>query len=208
MVNIATATTDFRRPFSKEEVNTLPLYRYEGPVVLVHEPEILQKALLRMRQEWVLGFDTESRPSFKKGNMNPPALAQVACSDVVFLIQLLQTGLDDDFIALLEDPSILKAGVAIHDDMRHLNTVRPFAARGIVDLAGLARQRDLATQGLRTLAANFLQARISKGAQCSNWEQKKLSAQQVLYASTDAWASREIFLEMDASGFFPPENYL
>lgn len=198
-------TADYRRIFSKEEVNTLPLYRFEGEVVLINTTEALSEALNRMRREWVLGFDTESRPTFRKGGINNPALAQVACSDIVYLIQLMQTGLTDDFIALLEDPTILKAGVAIGDDMRLLGNIAPFNPGGIVDLGVEARRRGLATQGLRTLAANFLSARISKGAQCSNWEQKKLSTQQVIYAATDAWASREIFLHMNARGLFPLE---
>jgi ribonuclease D len=194
--------TDHQRPFSKEEVNTLPLYRYDGDVLLVHTPEALAEALARMRREWVLGLDTESRPNFRKGGMNNPALLQIACSDVVYIIQLLQTGIDDDLCALLEDPTILKAGVAIVDDMRLLCKIRSFSAAGAVDLGAQARKRGLSTQGLRTLAANFLAARISKGAQCSNWELKKLSPQQVRYAATDAWASREIFLRMDELGFF------
>ena len=194
--------TDYRRPFSKEEVNTLPLYRYDGEVILVQQPEQLEEALVRMRREWVLGLDTESRPNFRKGGMNNPALLQVACSSVVFLIQLSQTGLTDDLLALLEDPTVLKAGVAIGDDMRLLSRIRPFTPDGVVDLGNVARKRGLCTQGLRTLAANFLAARISKGAQCSNWESKKLTPQQVLYAATDAWASREIYLRMDELGLF------
>ena len=195
---------DYRRTYSKEEVNSLPLYRFEGEVILVASDFALSQALMRMRREWVLGFDTESRPNFQKGGINSPALAQVACSDVVFLIQLMRTGLTDDFIALLEDPTILKAGVAIDDDMRHLCMIEPFAPGGIVDLGMAARKKGMATQGLRTLTANFLKGRISKGAQCSNWEQKKLSPQQILYAATDAWVSREIFLHMNGMGFFSP----
>lgn len=196
---------DYCRAFSKEEVNSLPLFRFTGDVVLVSTQDALADALLRMRREWVLGFDTESRPAFHKGGLNSPALAQVACSDVVFLVQLMQTGLTEDFAALLEDPTILKAGVAVGDDMRLLSKLTPFVPGGVVDLGVAARKNGLATQGLRTLAANFLGGRISKGAQCSNWEQKKLSPQQVLYAATDAWVSREIFLCMDSLGFFPPD---
>ncbi len=195
---------DIRRKFSKEEINALPLYHYSGNVSLIRDDDAMSHALERMRRDWLLGFDTESRPSFRKGIPNKPSLIQIACSDIVFLIQISRVALSHDFLALLEDPSIFKAGVAVHDDMRLLTTLVPFRADGVVDLGGVARDNGLATQGLRTLAANFLHVRISKGAQCSNWGQKELSSQQIAYAATDAWISRQVYLAMDRLGFFAP----
>lgn len=193
---------DFCRKFSKDDVNTLPLFHYDGDVVLVRDEQTLSEALTRMRKERVLGFDTESRPCFRKGKMNSPSLIQVACSDIVFLFQLTWLPLDERLAAVMENPACIKAGVAIRDDIRLLQALHPFAGEGIVDLGEVAGSRGLETRGLRTLAANFLGARISKGAQCSNWENTELSSQQVRYAATDAWVSRKIYQRMDELGFF------
>ena len=196
------AVVDYCRNVTKEEINALPLFRYDGATHVVRTAEELYSALDRMRQERILGFDTESRPCFRKGASSKPSLIQVACSDIVFLIQLSWLPLDDALASLLADPSIIKAGVAIGDDMKLLARSHPFEGRGLVDLGRVAGSRGLSTRGLRSLAANFLGIRVSKGAQCSNWEHKELTPQQISYAATDAWISREVYVYMDALGFF------
>lgn len=196
--------SDFSRKFTKDEVNSLPLFHYDGDVVLVRDEQTLSEAITRMKKERLLGFDTESRPCFRKGKMNNPALIQVACSDVVFLFQLTWLPFGRRLADILENPAYIKAGVAIKDDMRLLHGLFPFTGAGIVDLGEVAGSRGLETRGLRTLAANFLSVRISKGAQCSNWENKELSSQQTRYAATDAWVSRKVYQHMDDLDFFVP----
>ena len=186
---------------TKEEVNQLPLFRYEGTIHLVRTQEELKKALLRIQQEEYLGFDTETRPCFQKGSTYPPSLIQIACSDCVYLITLGTIPFCRQLAQLFGDDSIIKAGVAIGDDIKILNRLYPFVAKGMIDLTAIARRHGLATQGLRTLAANFLGIRVSKGAQCSNWQQKNLSPQQITYAATDAWVSRRIFQVMLHNGY-------
>ena len=198
----ASKNPDFCRKFSKDEVNTLPLFHYDGDVVLVRDEQTLSEALTRMAKERILGFDTESRPCFRKGKMNNPSLIQIACSDIIFLFQLKWLPLDKRLAAVMENPACIKAGVAIRDDIRQLQALYPFTGAGIVDLGEVAASQGLETRGLRTLTANFLRARISKGAQCSNWENSELSSQQVRYAATDAWVSRKIYQRMDELGFF------
>lgn len=190
------------RAFSKDEVNSLPLFRYEGPVVLVRTQEELLEALERLDEERLFGFDTESKPCFRKGMTSPPALIQIACSDVVYLIQLTWLPFNEDMATFLAAPDLVKTGVAIGDDIRFLNKIHPFTASGLVDLRDVARMQGLSTRGLRTLAANFLHMRISKSAQCSNWGNKELSPQQITYAATDAWVSRLVYERMSELGFF------
>ena len=197
---------DYSRTFSKEEVNSLPLFRYEGPVTLVRTQEDLMAALERISEERLLGFDTESKPIFRKGMVSPPTLMQIACSDVVFLIQLNWLAFNEHMADFLADPEIIKTGVAIGDDIRMLNKTYPFTAAGLVDLRDIARIQNLSTRGLRTLAANFLHMRISKNAQCSNWGNKELSPQQVVYAATDAWVSRLVYERMSELGFFAEDT--
>lgn len=192
---------EYKRKITKEEINELPLHRYEGRVEVVRTDEELAVAIARMRQENLLGFDTETRPTFRKGKLNLPSLVQFACSDVVFLIQLNWLPFTDSLKDLLSDPSIIKTGVAVRDDIKDLQRLSHFEDAGVMDLGEVARAVGLETHGLRNLAANLLGYRISKGAQCSNWASRELSVQQIQYAATDAWISREIHLRMEALGF-------
>ena len=108
-----------RKP-SKEEINDLPISRYQGPVEVIRTQEELDLALPRLSRPGVLGFDTESRPAFCKGKYYPPSLVQLAAADTVFIIQLVWLPLSDTLAALLADPHILKVGAAINDDFKEL----------------------------------------------------------------------------------------
>lgn len=181
---------------SKEEINQLPLRAWEGPIVLVQNEEALFEALRELWKEHVLGFDTETRPTFTKGKTCRPALIQLATANAAYLIQLTHIAFCDEIAELLSSPRVLKVGVAIHDDMKALARIHPFKADGVVDLAAMARARGIQAQGLRTLSANLLGFRISKSAQCSNWENHELTTQQIKYAATDAWVGRELYFHM------------
>lgn len=181
---------------SKEEINDLPMLAYEGEVLLVQTEGELGRALGRLKGETLLGFDTESRPSFKKGKVYPTSLVQLAGSDVAVLIRVNQAPFSEGLAALLADPGVIKAGVAIRDDMRSLQKLLPFVPAGLADLADMAKRRGIKAQGLRTLAAHLMGVRISKAAQCSNWAKKTLTPQQIRYAATDAWIGRELYLRM------------
>jgi ribonuclease D len=191
---------EYLRKIGKEEINSLPQAQYDGEILLVCETAGLGPALARLEGERVLGFDTETRPSFNKGTAHPPALLQLAGADLVILIQLALAPFNDALAALLADADIVKAGVAVRDDIKGLQRLLPFMPAGFIDLSECARGAGLETFGLRPLAANFLGFRISKNAQCSNWGNPNLNAQQIRYAATDAWISREICLRMRSLG--------
>ena len=190
------ASPDAVPQLSKEAINELPMLAYEGEVLLVQTEGELSRALNSLRGETLLGFDTESRPSFKKGKVYPTSLVQLASSKLVVLIRLNHVGFTEPLAALLADPGVVKAGVAIRDDMRSLQKLHDFTPAGLADLADMAKKRGIKAQGLRTLAAHLLGGRISKAAQCSNWAKKTLTPQQVRYAATDAWIGRELYLRM------------
>ena len=181
---------------SKEDINALPIRAYEGEIRLIRDEETLTDALEYLRREKLLGFDTETRPIFTKGKTCPPALLQLAAHDCVYLVQLRHLPFDARLADLLADPGVIKAGVAVRDDMLALERLHPFVPAGAVDLAVLARARGMKAQGLRNLAANLLGFRISKSAQCSNWEKDELSPQQIRYAATDAWVGRELYARL------------
>ena len=190
------ASPDAVPQLSKEAINELPMLAYEGEVLLVQTEGELSRALNSLRGETLLGFDTESRPSFKKGKVYPTSLVQLASSKLVVLIRLNHVGFTEPLAALLADPGVVKAGVAIRDDMRSLQKLHDFTPAGLADLADMAKKRGIKAQGLRTLAAHLMGGRISKAAQCSNWAKKTLTPQQVRYAATDAWIGRELYLHM------------
>lgn len=184
--------------FSKEAINELPILSYQGDILEVRTEGELARALLRLKDEAVLGFDTESRPSFKKGKIYPTSLVQLAGTDVVVLVRLNQLVFGEPLADLLANPGIIKAGVAIRDDMRALQRLYPFQPAGLVDLAEMAKKRGIKAQGLRTLTACLMGGRISKAVQCSNWEKKTLTERQIRYAATDAWIGREIYFKLKA----------
>ena len=183
---------------SKEDINLLPLGSWEGPVVVVQRVDDLEPALARLTSADLLGFDTETRPAFRKGQSFPPSLLQLATADEVFLFQLSRVGLPGGLLKLLSDPDILKAGVGLDFDLKSLQDLRPFQPRGFVDLARVARQKGIRNNGLRGLAAAVCGIRISKSARTTNWANDLLTPQQIRYAATDAWIGRELFLRLDS----------
>lgn len=185
----------FQKP-SKEEINDLPIHRYEGPVRIVRTQEELDAAMEHLRAQSVLGFDTESRPAFRKGKYYPPSVVQLAADDAVYIIQLTWLPLGDTLAGLLADPGVLKVGAAIYDDLKELQKLHDFTPDGIADLGDMAKKLGLETHGLRSLAANLMGVRISKAARCSNWAGKKLHNQQIIYAATDAWIGRELYFKL------------
>ncbi|MDE6734426.1 MAG: 3'-5' exonuclease domain-containing protein 2, partial [Desulfovibrio sp.] len=172
-----------RRPTS-EEINAMPLRHYEGPVEVVRTPEAWERAEADMRADGILGFDTETRPTFRKGKLNAPSLIQIATAKTVYLVQLGWLPFGEACAKLLASPAIIKTGVSIGDDMLALARIHPFTPAGLVDLGQVARAHKLPNQGLRTLAASLFGWRISKGSQCSNWSLMDLSQRQIEYAAT------------------------
>ena len=184
---------DLPATISKAEINEIPLVRFTERVHLVTTSAAVQLAVRKLSQEEVLGFDTESRPAFKKGQSFPVSLLQLAGSEGTYLFQLNRIGSLAPLLPLLENPHVLKAGVALHDDVRRLRELTPFEAGGFVEVSDLTRELGIENTGLRPLAALLLGFRISKNAQLTNWAKSRLNRKQVIYAATDAWVSRELY---------------
>jgi ribonuclease D len=190
---------DFER-INKAEINLLPIRSYDGPVSVVHDQEGLTKALKALAAESVLGFDTETRPAFNKGERHAPAVLQLAGASGVFVFQLTVLGFPEELRAVLADTERLKAGVALDHDVRMLQILEAFEPAGFIDLGTLAKNAGLKNFGLRGLAAALLGVRISKKARLSNWAVKRLTPDQITYAATDAWIGRELYLRFEKSG--------
>ena len=188
---------------SKEAIANLPIRRYEGKVSLVTTLHDLQEARANIREERVVGLDTETRPSFRKGESHLPCLVQAATARAVYLFQLSRLDVFPALVELLAKPDLAKAGVALAYDLRQLKLVFPFTVENVVDLGVVARRRGLGQTGVRNLAGMFLGFRIPKGNRTSNWAAPRLSPAQITYAATDAWACRELFLRFESLGLLP-----
>ncbi|PKQ65441.1 3'-5' exonuclease [Labilibaculum filiforme] len=189
----------FQKSITKEEVNELPLQAFDGEIILVDQGEELQDAVQYLKKFPILGFDTETRPSFKKGRVNGVALLQLAANSKTFLFRVNKIGLPEPLVDLLTDPEIIKVGAAIKDDIRGLQKLNDFDANGFLELQEYVSKFGIESFSLKKLSAIVLNFRISKRQQVSNWEAEELSAGQLKYAATDAWVSLKIFERLKAS---------
>jgi Ribonuclease D len=185
---------EHRRAFTSEEIGLLPLTAFVGKIILVECDRQLHQAMKVLHEEELLGFDTETRPIFKKGQIPPPALLQLAGHKDVYIFQLAKLADKAVLADLLASRSSIKSGVSVRDDLKGLKQHFEFTERQFVDLGEVAKKLGMMTHGLRNLSANLMGVRISKGAQCSNWAREALSTKQIVYAATDAWISRELYL--------------
>jgi ribonuclease D len=187
---------NFLETISAEELRDYDLSWFKGEIVVVDNPESFREVMPKLMNEKVLGFDTETRPSFRKGHKNKVSLIQLASGNMACLFRINRIGLPDDLAGLLADPGVIKAGVAIHDDIRFLKGIRKFNPDGFVDLQKFVKDFGIHSSGLKKLAAIVLGFRISKQQQVTNWEAAELSEAQRIYAATDAWVCHEIYRKL------------
>jgi ribonuclease D len=185
-----------RTNISSEEIQTLPYGCFDGHVSLIDSRAAAERAAIQISKEKILGFDTETRPAFKRGVFHRVALLQLSTNSHAWLFRLHHTGLPESLLEILTDPEIIKCGVAIRDDLKALHKIHPFEPDGFVELAKVAKENGLEVEGLRKLAAILLGIRISKSAQTTNWETRTLTEKQINYAATDAWVCHQIYLQL------------
>ena len=183
----------FKESITKEELTDLPLRWFDGEIVIVDDIEKMEKAVGILSKAKVIGFDTETKPAFKKGVFNKVALLQLSVKNQAFLFRINRIGLPKEVCKILANPKIIKTGVAINDDIKALNKIQPFIPKGFVELQENAKTLGITDFSLKKLAAITCGFRISKGQQLSNWEADVLSEAQQIYAATDAWVALEIF---------------
>lgn len=188
------------RQISRENLNELPVRRYEGPVNFVASPAQLHAARLDVLNERVIGFDTETRPAFRKGESYLPSIAQVATASTVHIFPLRYPDTHRLLAEMLASDAIIKAGVALANDLRTLKQRFDFAERRITDLGVVAKRHGYGQTGVRNLAGILLGFRIAKGAKTTNWAAPQLTPAQIAYAATDAWVCRELYLRFETEG--------
>ncbi len=198
MPSLPTNMGDLPSRLEKNQINELPLIRFQGSIQLAEDAKTTKRFVDRLSKQRVLGFDVECKPNFKRGPNNPPALLQLATADQAFLFRLYPVMKLGPLVGILQNPKIVKTGVAIKDDVYNLKKIEEFEPAGFEDLAPLAQSLKIEQTGLRNLTAIFFSQRLSKSAQLSNWQKSPLSESQKSYAATDAWISRELYLIMKA----------
>ncbi len=182
--------------YDKKKISTLPRIVFEGRIVVVLTEREAQKAVDFLLTQPILGIDTETRPSFKKGRVNQVALLQIATHDICFLFRLNQLGMTAAVKRLLEDTEVPKIGLSLHDDLMMLSRRGEFRRGNFIDLQDKVKEIGVEDMSLQKLFANFFGMRISKRDQLSNWEADILSDKQKIYAATDAWTCILLYEEL------------
>lgn len=182
--------------YDKTKIGTLPRVNFEGRIVVVLNEREAEKAVHYLLSQPLLGVDTETRPSFKKGQMHHVALLQVSSHDVCFLFRLNQMGLSPSVKRLLEDEKVPKIGLSLRDDLHSLRTLGDFETGNFIDLQDHVREIGVEDLSLQKLYANFFGLRISKREQLTNWEADILNDKQKMYAATDAWTCIMLYEEL------------
>ncbi|HKL07722.1 MAG TPA: 3'-5' exonuclease [Bacteroidales bacterium] len=183
----------FKNHITNAEINNLPLYQFDGGVFIIDTFEKLDYYLPLLQEQKILGFDTETKPSFKKGVVNQVSLLQLSSSHEAFLIRINKIGLPQEIIDILSNKEVKKIGLAINDDIKTLQDIQDFDPQSFIDLQDFVKYFKIESQSLRKITAIVLNKRISKSQQVSNWEKKELAESQLLYAATDAWACLQIY---------------
>jgi ribonuclease D len=183
----------FREDIALDEIKDLPLIEYQGKFEIVDDAAKFEVAMKEILSHKIAGFDTETRPSFKKGVQYQVALLQVFCGQVCYLIRLNKVGFPDALRQWFEDESITKIGLSLRDDIRELRKKRQITPQNLVDLQLIVGDYDIAAMSLKKISAIVLGSRLSKRQQLSNWENPTLNDKQQIYAATDAWVCLEIY---------------
>ena len=183
----------FRSEMSKEEVADLELIQYEGPINVIDSLEAFEQQIDQIATNSILGFDTETRPSFKKGQVYPTSLIQLSTLNRTWLLRVSRIGYPNKLLEILSSEDIIKVGLGLNDDLRRLRSDFQFEPAGFLDLQQYVGAFRIEEKGLKKLSGIVLGRRISKSQQVSNWDADLLTDAQLRYAATDAWICLKIY---------------
>lgn len=191
---------------SKEKLCNLPPAGYKGQIIVIDKPEEVENAIKNLRSEKVIGFDTETRPSFRRGQTYNVALIQLAIPGYCYLFRTNDIGYPKQLINLLEDGNIIKVGLSVHDDFHNLRRVTEVDPQGFIDLQSFVKNFKIADNSLSRIFGILFGERISKGQRLTNWESQELSDSQLNYAALDAEACLRIYNYLKGGEFNPYQS--
>ena len=186
------------RSTPKQLISTLPKAEFKGKIVVVHSQREVKAAVDYLKRQPIVGVDTETRPSFRRGLVYQVALLQISTLDICFLFRLNMIGLPTEVIELLESAEVKKIGLSLKDDLALLKRRVPFHPQGFLDLQDFVKTMGIEDMSLQKLYANVFGEKISKSAQLTNWENTVLTESQKMYAATDAYTTLRLYLELSS----------
>lgn len=187
----------------KETLSTLPIVTFPGEIIVIDTPEAVPAAVEHLRSSKIVGFDTETRPSFHKGRTNKVALIQISTDSRCYLFRINKTGLTEELRAFIEDTGVTKIGLSLKDDFFVLHRISEFVPEGFIDLQEFVRPYGIIDSSLQRIYGIVFGERISKGQRLSNWEAAELTAAQQQYAAIDAWTCLRLYNELKSGNFRP-----
>ena len=195
----------FKISISPEEIGELSLAAFPGEITVIDaQDEKFLAAVRYLRRQTVLGFDTETRPTFSPDqHSNGTAILQLSGKEKAFLFRVQKLGLPKQLADILASSTVIKVGAATRDDIKGLQSITAFKPHGFLDLQSMVWEYGIRDKSVKKMAAIILGVKISKAQQLSNWEAEHLSESQMKYAATDAWICREMYLKLISSEKHP-----
>jgi len=190
----------------KQVINQMPVVNFPGRIHIIDAISQVKSAVNALRTRPCVGFDTETRPTFRRGEHHNVALLQLSTQDDAFLFRLNKTGIPTPLKQFLEDERYTKVGLSTTDDFHQLSRVCDIDPRGFIELQQLVKQYAITDMGLQKIYAILFQHKISKSQQLTNWEAPQLTDAQQRYAAIDAWACLRIFQYLQAGNFIPEQS--
>ncbi|MDH6354857.1 ribonuclease D [Dysgonomonas sp. PH5-45] len=183
---------------SKEQVSELPVEVFPGRIIVIDTAEKALQAVQYLRQTKIIGFDSETKPSFQRGKSYKVSLIQLATRDTCFLFRLNLIDFPPCLAELLDDPEVQKIGLSLKDDFAAIRKrVKTFAPQNFIELQAFVKKVGIKELGLQRIYAILFSKRITKTQRLSNWEADVLTDAQKMYASVDAWACLKIYEKLN-----------
>ena len=190
----------------KQEINQMPVVTFPGRIHIIDAISQVKSAVAALRSSSIAGFDTETRPCFKRGERHNAALLQLSTDTDAFLFRLNKTGITAPLKQYLEDPGIIKVGLSTTDDFHQLTRLCDVHPAGFIELQQVVKEYNITDMSLQKIYAILFQQKISKGQQLTNWEAPQLTEAQQRYAAIDAWACMRIYQHLQAGAFIPQQS--
>lgn len=187
----------------KETINSMPRVSFNGRIHVISSISQVKSAVAALRTASLVGFDTETRPCFKRGQRHNVALIQLSTDTDAFLFRVNMTGLPEPLKDFLEDPECHKVGLSTNDDIHQISRLTDFHPAGFLEIQQLVKEFEITDLSLQKVYAILFQEKISKSQQLSNWEAPHLTEQQQSYAAIDAWACLRIYMHLKQGRFIP-----
>ena len=191
---------------SKENLNALPAAEFKGRIRIIDRDFQVEEAIKDLRKNSLIGFDTETRPSFRKGQSYKLALVQLSTPDCCYLFRTCKIGIPEPLKEILEDPAVTKVGLSVHDDFHSLHKLSPIEPQSFIELQQMVKEYKIADNSLSRIYGILFGKRICKGQRLTNWEAETLTDAQQSYAALDAFACIEIYNHLMEGKFDPSQS--